>query len=68
MEKINEFRTIRKQYKLRQEDMASKLKVSLSHYSKLEGNFVKPSFDVLSRFKQVFPKVDMNNFFKKEKA
>ncbi|MCR5524718.1 MAG: XRE family transcriptional regulator [Lactobacillus sp.] len=48
--------------------MASKLKVSLSHYSKLEGNFVKPSFDVLSRFKQVFPKVDMNNFFKKEKA
>lgn len=66
--KINEFRTIREKYKLRQEDMACKLKVSLSHYSKLEGHFVNPSFDVLLRFKQVFPEADMNNFFKKEKA
>lgn len=44
--------------------MASQLSISHSHYSKLEGGFVKPSFDVLERLYNVFKGVDTNEFFK----
>lgn len=46
--------------------MAGKLKVSYSHYTKLEGGFVKPSFDVIERMYQTFDDVDTNKLFKKK--
>lgn len=65
---MNEFHRLRKENHLKQREMAKILNVSLSHYTKLEGNFVKPSVDVLERVKANFADEDMNNFFKKEKA
>lgn len=60
--KMNEFKRVRKLNDLTQTEMAYVLGISYSHYTKLEGNFVGPSFEVLQRFKQIF-KSDMNNFF-----
>lgn len=60
---MNEFRQTRLRHNLKQSEMASKLCISVSHYSKLEGNFVNPSFELLKKLKQVFKETDMNNFF-----
>ena len=62
---INLFRRIRTHNHFTQEEMANKIQVSISHYQKLEGDFVKPSFQVLMRFKKQFPYADMNDFFAK---
>lgn len=62
---MNYFKVIRNREKITQKEMASLLNVSYSHYSKLEGGFVKPSFDVIERFYKVFSDVDTNEFFKK---
>lgn len=59
---MNEFKRVRKLNSLTQAEMAYVLGISHSHYTKLEGNFVNPSFEVLQNFKQIF-KNDMNNFF-----
>ena len=56
---------LRKQEQLTQQEMAVRLGVSYSHYTKLERNFVNPGFDLLSRVKQTFNNVDMNEFFEK---
>lgn len=65
---MNSFRQVRKSQSLTQKEMADKLKVSLSHYTKLEGDFVKPSFGVLKRLKDEFEDTDMNMFFQNKKA
>lgn len=54
----------RRQKKLRQAEMAEKLRVSYSHYVKLENDFVNPSFEVLKRIKEEFSELDMNQLFK----
>ncbi|WP_367365890.1 helix-turn-helix domain-containing protein [Pediococcus parvulus] len=48
---------------LTQFEMAKALKISYSHYSKLEDNFAKPSFKVLQGIKKSFSQTDMNRFF-----
>lgn len=65
---MNQFKEVRTSEHLTQQEMAKRLQVSLSHYTKLEGNFVQPSVDVLQRLKFSFPDVDMNKFFKTKKA
>ena len=65
---MNQFKEVRTSEHLTQQEMAKRLQVSLSHYTKLEGNFVQPSVDVLQRLKFSFPDVDMNKFFKAKKA
>ena len=65
---MNVMKRERASQQLTQSEMAKRLHVSYSHYTKLEGEFVNPSFKVLQRFKQEFPEVDMNNFFKTKKA
>ncbi|MBX8978966.1 helix-turn-helix transcriptional regulator [Enterococcus gallinarum] len=55
---------LRKEKKLKQEQVAMLLLVSYSHYVKLENGFVKPSYQLLKRIKQTFPDIDMNQFFK----
>lgn len=59
---MNEFKRVRKLNNLTQIEMAQLLDVSNSHYTKLEGGFVKPSFELLDRFYKVF-RTDMNKFF-----
>ncbi|MGL9971521.1 helix-turn-helix domain-containing protein [Enterococcus sp. DIV1420a] len=61
---MNYFKVMRKREKMTQREMASRLNISHSHYSKLEGGFVKPSFDVIERLYNVFSDVDTNEFFK----
>lgn len=53
----------RKSKKISQVELAKKLEVSYSHYVKLENGFVKPSFKLLKKIKDVFSEVDMNRFF-----
>ncbi|WP_415602882.1 XRE family transcriptional regulator [Liquorilactobacillus hordei] len=44
--------------------MADILKVSYSHYVKLENDFVNPSFELLERIKKEFNGFDINKLFK----
>lgn len=46
--------------------MADILKVSYSHYVKLENDFVNPSFELLERIKARFKDANMNKFFEKK--
>nr|WP_261805792.1 helix-turn-helix transcriptional regulator [Lapidilactobacillus luobeiensis] len=55
---------IRAQKVLSQKEMAKQLRISYSHYVKVENDFVKPSFELLKRIKDHFDEVDMNDFFK----
>lgn len=54
----------RKSKKVSQAEMAEILKVSYSHYVKLENCFVNPSFKLLKRIKEEFDDIDVNRFFK----
>lgn len=65
---MEELKRERLKHGLKQTEMAKKLKISYSHYSKLEGEFANPSLKVLRKFKQEFPDADMNSFFKTKKA
>ena len=60
---MNYFKEIRKTLKLTQKEMAQRLSISYSHYTKLEISYVQPSFQLLKRTKEVFEKIDMNLFF-----
>lgn len=62
--RLGYFKTIRKREKLTQKEMAERLNISFSHYSKLEGDFVKPSFNVIKKVYELFEGVDTNEFFK----
>ncbi|MCD1023495.1 helix-turn-helix domain-containing protein [Enterococcus sp. SMC-9] len=57
------YQTLRKSVGLKQDEMAAKLGISYSHYTKLETNKVNPSYDLLLSTKKIFPKTDMNKFF-----
>ncbi|MFT8882620.1 MAG: helix-turn-helix transcriptional regulator [Liquorilactobacillus hordei] len=54
----------RKRKGLKQQEMADILKVSYSHYVKLENDFVNPSFELLERIKKEFNGFDINKLFK----
>ena len=60
MEYLKEFR---KERKLSQEEMAKRLDVSLSLYTKIETENRKPSREFMNKFKSAFPDFDMNIFF-----
>ncbi len=48
---MNCLKKLRQSEGLTQAEMAKVLKISYSHYTKLEGNFAKPSFEILQRIK-----------------
>lgn len=59
-EKLQEFR---QRKKLTQEQMASILEVTFSHYKAIEYCQRNPSFDLLKRFKIIFPKANIDKIF-----
>ena len=61
---MNELKKIRQNEGFSQVVMAKKIKVSISAYTKIESNHMKPSFNFLLKLKKAFNYVDMNNFFK----
>ena len=50
---------------LTQVEMAEKIGISLSFYSKLEVGKRNPSFNFMTKFKNAFPNVDIHIFFDK---
>ncbi|KRK40843.1 helix-turn-helix domain-containing protein [Loigolactobacillus bifermentans] len=55
---------VRTDLNLTQKEFAKRLGYSKSHYSKVEGGFVKPSYDFLLKVYNE-TNCDMNGFFKK---
>lgn len=49
---------------LTQKEMAKKIGISESYYSKVEGEFKRAGRGFLEKFKKEFPKEDINIFFK----
>ena len=57
---LSEFRN---KYKLTHYEMAEKLNVSKSFYSKVEYGVRNPSFNFIKKFKEVFPNADIDVLF-----
>ncbi len=49
---------------LTQLEMANKIGISLSYYSKLETGVRNPSFNFMTKFKSIFPHAEVDIFFK----
>lgn len=58
--KLQEFRQSKH---LTQEQMASQLKVTVSHYKAIEYGQRNPSFELMERIKNVFPKANIDKIF-----
>lgn len=54
---------LRNKIGISQMEMAKRLSITYSHYTKLENNFVNPSFKLLKKIKEEFSELDMNDFF-----
>lgn len=59
-EKLQEFR---QKNKLTQEQMANKLNVTVAHYKAIEYGQRNPSFELMERIKNVFPKANIDKIF-----
>lgn len=55
---------VREEQGVTQTEMAKKIKVSISDYTKIEGGYKNPSFNFIQKVKNAFPEVDANEFFK----
>lgn len=64
-EKLQEFRQANK---LTQEQMASKLEVTVSHYKAIEYGQRNPSFELMERIKNIFPKANIDKIFLSQKS
>lgn len=58
--KLQEFR---QEKKLTQEQMAQKLDITVSHYKALEYGQRNPSFELMEKIKNVFPKANIDKIF-----
>lgn len=59
-EKLQEFR---QKNQLTQEQMANRLNVTVSHYKAIEYGQRNPSFELMERIKNVFPKANIDKIF-----
>lgn len=59
-EKLQEFR---QKNQLTQEQMANRLNVTVSHYKAIEYGQRNPSFELMERIKDVFPKANIDKIF-----
>ena len=59
-EKLQEFRQSKK---LTQEQMANQLNITVSHYKALEYGQRNPSFELMEKIKEVFPKANIDKIF-----
>lgn len=63
MLKRNTLKDFRKKENLTQQELADKLEISLIQYQFIELGRRNPSFDVLKKFKSVFPKASIDKIF-----
>ena len=61
---MQELLLIRKSLMLTQEEMANKIGVSVSYYSKVEGGFKQAGRGFIDKFAKAFPHNNINIFFK----
>jgi DNA-binding XRE family transcriptional regulator len=61
--KREQLQNFRVKNKLSQEQMANKLDVTFAHYKAIEYCQRNPSFELLRRFKIVFPKASVDKIF-----
>ncbi len=61
---MKELLLLRKSLMLTQEEMAHKIGVSNSYYSKVEGGFKLAGRGFINKFIKTFPNIDSNIFFK----
>ena len=54
--------------KLKQREVSKALNISVGHYSNIERGKTDPSFEVLMRFRKVYPEKDILGLFEKEKS
>lgn len=59
-EKLQEFR---QKHKLTQEQMAKELEITVSHYKAIEYGQRNPSFELMERLKNCFPKMNIDKIF-----
>ncbi len=59
-EKLQEFRNNKN---LTQEQMASKLNITVAHYKAIEYGQRNPSFELMERIKKIFPKANIDKIF-----
>ena len=59
-EKLQEFR---QKHKLTQEQMAKELEITVSHYKAIEYGQRNPSFELMDRLKNCFPKMNIDKIF-----
>lgn len=59
-EKLQEFR---QKHKLTQEQMAKALEITVSHYKAIEYGQRNPSFELMERLKNCFPKMNIDKIF-----
>lgn len=59
-EKLQEFR---QKQKLTQEQMAKQLEITVSHYKAIEYGQRNPSFELMERLKNCFPKMNIDKIF-----
>lgn len=54
--------------RLRQKDICKKLDVTAAHYSNLERGISDPSYELLTKFREVFKVTDVLDLFEKENS
>lgn len=59
-EKLQRFRQSKK---LTQEQMASRLEITVAHYKALEYGQRNPSFELMERIKRIFPNANIDKIF-----
>ncbi len=59
-EKLQEFRQSKG---MTQEQMANQLNITVSHYKALEYGQRNPSFELMEKIKEVFPKANIDKIF-----
>lgn len=59
---MDSLKNIRKEMNLTQLEMANKLEISVSYYSKIENGSKMPSYNFIKRFSDEFPSLDANIF------
>ena len=63
MFKRNTLKEFRKKENLTQQEIADKLEISLIQYQFIELGRRNPSFEVLKKFKTIFPKASIDKIF-----
>lgn len=59
-EKLKKFR---EKQKLTQESMAKTLDITVAHYKSIEYGYRNPSFELLRKMKDIFPKLNIDQIF-----